>query len=102
MKVTEATKKLVTAAALVVLTIAASVAYAYLLFLLLLAFAIGLVGIRPWWTGIAVVVLPFLFNTETILTSPITFVVIAALTVVYTWLGNEMRQQIVRRPGGKA
>ena len=102
MKVTETTKKTVTAVAVLVLTIAASIAYAYLLYLLLLAFAIGLVGIRPWWTGIAVVILPFLFNSETILTSPITFVVIAALTVVYTWLGNEMRQQIVRRRGGKA
>ena len=102
MKVTETTKKTVTAIAVLVLTIAASVAYAYLLYLLLLAFAIGLVGIRPWWTGIAVVILPFLFNAETILTSPIGFVVIAALTVVYTWLGNEMRQQIVRRRGGKA
>jgi hypothetical protein len=90
-----------TAGALVVLTIAAGVAYGYLLYLFLLAFAIGLVGIRPWWTALAVVILPFLFSAETILTSPIGFVVIAALTAVYTWLGNEMRQQIVRRPGGK-
>jgi hypothetical protein len=102
LRVTETTKRTATAGALVVLTIAAGVAYGYLLYLFLLAFAIGLVGIRPWWTGIAVVILPFLFNAETILTSPIGFVVIAALTVVYTWLGNEMRQQIVRRPGGKA
>jgi hypothetical protein len=70
----------VSAVALLVVTIAASVADAYLLYLLLLGFAIGLVGIRPWWTGIAVVVLPFLFNAETMLTSPIGFVVIAALT----------------------
>ena len=102
MRVTETTKRTATAGALVVLTIAAGVAYGYLLYPFLLAFAIGLVGIRPWWTGIAVVILPFLFNAETILTSPIGFVVIAALTVVYTWLGNEMRQQIERRPGGKA
>jgi hypothetical protein len=100
MKVTETTKETVTAIALLVLVIAAG-AWVYLLFLFALAFAIGLVGIRPWWTGIAVIILPFLFNAETILTSPIGFVVIAALTVVYTWLGNEMRQQIVRRPGGK-
>lgn len=71
---------MVSAVALLVVTIAASVADAYLLYLLLLGFAIGLVGIRPWWTGIAVVVLPFLFNAETMLTSPIGFVVIAALT----------------------
>jgi hypothetical protein len=101
MKVTETTKGTVTAIAFLVLVIAAG-AWVYLLVLFALAFAIGLVGIRPWWTALAVVILPFLFSAETILTSPIGFVVIAALAVVYTWLGNEMRQQLRRRPGGES
>jgi hypothetical protein len=98
MKVTETTKKTVTAIALLVLTIAAG-AHAYFLLLFALTFAFGLVKTRPWWTGIALVILPFLVSGPSEPIERIGFVVIAALAAVFTWLGNEARQQIVRRPG---
>jgi hypothetical protein len=98
MKVTEATKKALTAIALLVLTIGAGVAYGYFLYLSLLAFAFGLVGIKPWWTGITLVILSFLVKGPFGPIERISFVLIAAVAAVFTSLGNEARQQIVRRP----
>ena len=79
----------------------------YFVALFLLAFVGGLIGVKPWGTGIAIVLLPFLASIWNTITQgwrgpfgpleQVSFVVIGGLAAGCSFLGSFSRSRSLRR-----